>query len=98
MRKQAEQYIGEIGDIFNRILELLYNDQELSLMMSSRQYIKCMRHEERWVNVQDFIQGGHLSETDVLMCLLWLQAIGRISITDVDLNSGGLKVRTNFLV
>ena len=85
MKKEVMNHLQHLSATFDRLVALLFTDQELELMSQNPEHAsELLSVRSRWVKVEDLVVSNVTTVKMVLIHLLWFQHIGRIVIEDID--------------
>ena len=85
MKKEVMNHLQHLSATFDRLVSLLFTDQEIELMSHDPEHAsEFLAVRSRWVKVEDLVVSNVTTVKMVLIHLLWFQHIGRIVIEDID--------------
>ena len=96
MKKESTKNIQHISVTMDRLMLEIFTQEELDLIFSDPDHSgEHLSSRSRWIRTSDLAVPEVNTEKMALIHLLWLQAIQRIVIEDIDSCSGAVRVRLN---
>ena len=93
--KEVLNHIRHIEITFDRLVGLLYSEEELDAAIAERALAaKLIDVRRKWIKTSDLVVKGITTEKMVLIHLLWLQKVGTVIVEDVDPYSGAVLIGT----
>lgn len=93
--KEDLNHIRHIEITFDRLVGLLYSEEELDAAIADRALAaKLIDVRRKWIKTSDLVVKGITTEKMVLIHLLWLQKVGTVIVEDVDPYSGAVLIGT----
>lgn len=93
MKKEVSNHIRHLEVTFDKLLQLLFSEEELSDILADAQSASIrLSSRTSWIKTKDLAVEDVTTEKMAFIHMLWLQSIGRLSIEDIDPFSGAIRL------